>query len=145
MDQHSRKFLQYTDRIGGDRRSDRRYNLALGVRWNLLYRKKVVDSGIGRTVDLSSGGILFEAGLRLPAGLKVCLAISWPVLLHESTQMQLIVEGRIVRSTAAGVAIRTTQHEFRTATAAPRTGELSGGIRVPFPFRTTEPTVRTFT
>ncbi len=144
MDQHSRKYVQRTDQIAGDRRSDRRYNLALGLRWNLLYRKKVVDSGIGRTVDLSSGGILFDAGLKLPAGLKICLAISWPALLHESTLMQLVVEGRIVRSDVAGVAIRTMLHEFRTAIAPPRQGEFSGAIRVPFPFRAAEQTVRTF-
>ena len=115
MNQFALKSRKATERIGGDRRSDRRYPLSLGLRWNLVSRKKVVDSGTGRTVDLSSGGILFDAGIRLPAGQKICLAIYWPVLLHQSVQMQLIVEGRIVRSDGGRIAIRKTQHEFRTA------------------------------
>ena len=126
MDQFPPKSRKATERIGGDRRSDRRYDLALGLRWSLLHRKKVVETGAGLTVDLSRGGVLFDAGTRLPAGQRLCLAIHWPVLLHQSIQMQLIVEGRIVRSEGARVAIRTTQHEFRTAgvPALPLSGSL---------------------
>jgi hypothetical protein len=106
--------LILNERIGGERRSDRRYNIALRVRWDLLRRKRLLDSGTGRTVNLSSGGILLETGGYLPVGLSVSLAISWPVLLHNTTLMQLIVDGRVVRSDGGRVAIRTVQHEFRT-------------------------------
>src|ERR1700758_240270 len=84
--------------IGGDRRFDRRYQLQLEVRWKLIRRRKVQDAGTGRTIDLSSGGILFDASRPLPAGLNVELNISWPVLLHNVAPMQLVVSGRVVRS-----------------------------------------------
>ena len=100
--------------IGGDRRFDRRYQLQLEVRWKLIRRRKVQDAGAGRTLDLSSGGILFDAARPLPVGLNVELAISWPVLLHNVAPMQLVATGRIVRSIGAQVAVHITQHEFRT-------------------------------
>ena len=100
--------------IAGDRRFDRRYPILLDLRWKLIRRKRVLDMGVGATIDLSRGGVRFEAGRPLPEGLNVELAISWPVLLRDVTPMQLVVQGRIVRSEGGRIAIRTTQHEFRT-------------------------------
>jgi hypothetical protein len=103
------------DAISGDRRQDRRYQLQLDLKWKLIRRRRVLDSGTGQTVDVSSGGIFFDAGRHLPEGLNVELSISWPVLLHNVAPMQLVATGKIVRSNARQVAIQTTQHEFRTA------------------------------
>ena len=107
-----------TDTIGGDRRDDRRYHLQLEVKWKLIRRRRVLDSGVGQTIDMSSGGILFDAGRRLPEGLNVELSIAWPVLLHNLVPMQLIASGRIVRTDGRHVAIQTNQHEFRTVGVA---------------------------
>ena len=100
--------------IAGDRRFDRRYQIQLELRWKLIRRRKVQNAGAGRTIDLSSGGVLFDAGRLLPVGLNVELSISWPVLLHDIAPMQLVVSGRIVRSVGAYSAVQITQHEFRT-------------------------------
>ena len=102
------------EQIAGDRRVDRRYPTLLDLRWKLLHRKQVLDSGEGSTLDLSSGGVRFESGRALPEGFNVELAISWPALLHNTTPMQLMVQGRIVRSEGGTIAIRMIQHEFRT-------------------------------
>src|SRR5438105_4531966 len=99
--------------IGGERRFDRRYQIQLEVRWKLIRRRKIQDAGTGRTIDLSSGGVLFDAEKQLPVGLNVELSISWPVLLHNVAPMQLLVSGRVVRSAGASTAIHVTQHEFR--------------------------------
>lgn len=103
------------DAIAGDRRQDRRYELQLDVKWKLIRRRRVLDSGTGQTIDMSSGGILFDAGRHLPEGLNVELSITWPVLLHNVAPMQLMASGRIIRSNGKRVAIQTVQHEFRTA------------------------------
>jgi hypothetical protein len=102
------------DAIAGDRRYDRRYRIDLELRWKLIRRRKVRDVGSGRTIDLSSGGILFEASRPLPVGMNVELSIAWPVLLHNVAPMQLVVSGRIIRSQGTQAAIHMTQHEFRT-------------------------------
>ena len=126
--------IQEFDSIGGDRRRDRRYGLELDVRWKLIRRRRLLESGEGRTLDLSSGGILFDAGRPLPAGLNVELSITWPVMLHNVAPLQLSVYGKIVRSDGRRTAVRMVQHEFRTAgSAMERRLALASGARTAQP------------
>src|ERR1035438_482330 len=111
--------LKAIEGIAGDRRVDRRYGLKLELRWKLIRRQRVLDTGSGASVDLSSGGILFDAGRPLPPGLNVQLSISWPVLLHNTAALQLIVSGRIMRASGTCAAIQMAQHEFRTIAQPP--------------------------
>jgi hypothetical protein len=122
-----------TDAIAGDRRHDRRYDIGLELRWKLIHRRKVLETGVGRTIDLSSGGILFDAGRDLPVGLNVELSVSWPVLLHNVAPLQLVVLGRIVRLEGQHVALRITQYEFRTMASAPDRRESQSRMRSPIP------------
>jgi c-di-GMP-binding flagellar brake protein YcgR len=131
-----RKPPEPGEQIAGERRSDKRYDISLELRWKVLRRKRTLDSGLGRTVDLSSGGILFETGRKLPVGLKVQLSIAWPVLLHNASPLQLTVSGHVVRSDNKRAAIEIDQHEFRTAGASvEQRGALSASARSPFTFR----------
>ena len=66
-----RKQATEGETIAGDRRRDRRYQLQLPLKWKLVRRRRVLDAGTGHTIDLSSGGILFDSGRRLPDGLTV--------------------------------------------------------------------------
>jgi hypothetical protein len=88
------------------------------LRWKLIRRRKLLASGGGYTVDLSSAGIRFDAGRPLPIGLDVQLSIAWPFLLNDESPMQLVVSGRIVRGDGNHVALRAVQHEFHTVAAA---------------------------
>ena len=100
--------------IAGERRHDRRYEIHLDLRWRLIRRRRVLETGIGHTIDLSSGGIHFETDRPLPAGLNVELSIAWPAMLHNMAPLQLVVSGKIVRSSGRRTAIQKYQHEFRT-------------------------------
>ena len=62
------------EKIGGERRSDRRYDINLNVRWKLIRRRRVLESGTGKTVDVSSGGLLIEIDRDLPSGLNIELS-----------------------------------------------------------------------
>ncbi len=122
--------------IHGDRRSDRRYPLELELRYKLIRRKKVLETGYGRTLDMSSGGILFETARPLPPGLTIELSVSWPVLLRNTAPLKLVVIGRVVRNEANCTAVRMLQHEFRTqgardliARAAFAADSVSGGVQ----------------
>ncbi len=106
--------MEKLDAIGGERRNDKRYGMELQLRWKLIRRRREIDAGTGRTIDMSSGGVMFEAGADLPAGLNVELSLAWPLLLQNVAPMQLVITGRIVRSDKGWVAIRTVTHEFRT-------------------------------
>ena len=41
--------IQEFDTIAGDRRRDKRYVLELDVRWKLIRRRRLLESGEGRT------------------------------------------------------------------------------------------------
>jgi len=114
------------DSISGDRRAARRYDLQLEVRWTLIRRRRAVDSGVGRTIDISSRGVLFEADRPLPLAWNVELSVFWPVLLGDVAPLQLAISGAIVRSQGQRVAIRMHRHEFRIrAHSLPGTGGVA--------------------
>jgi hypothetical protein len=130
-DQESKKL----ESIAGDRRFDRRYSILLDLQWKLIHRKRVLDAGAGKTLDVSGGGVRFESGRTLPKGLKVELAISWPILLRGLAPMQLVVQGRILRSEGGRTAIRMIQHEFRTVGISTHLGSApskAGRPHMPF-------------
>jgi hypothetical protein len=120
--------VQQMESIGGERRRDKRYGMQLQLRWKLVRRRRTIDTGTGCTVNMSSGGIRFEAGRDMPSGLNVELAISWPILLLNVAPMQLFITGRILRSGGGWAAIRTVTHEFRTFAAG---GTTANGLRTP--------------
>ena len=98
-----------------DRRTKRRYPIHLEVQYKLLKHRRVERLGAGRTLNISSGGVLFEADGLLPLSGPIELALNWPFLLHGSCNLRLVMRGRIVRASERVVAIRAEFHEFRTA------------------------------
>ena len=105
--------LLQTDRA--DQRLHQRYPITLKVEYKLLKKGRVALLGSGRTMNISSGGIYFEADEPLPARGRIELAMEWPFLLQGVCALKLVMRGRIVRNDAYGVAVQMTQHEFRTA------------------------------
>ena len=103
------------ERIFRDRRSGRRYSIALQLEWKVFSRKRLVDQGAGTTVDISSSGILFETDHQPPAAGFMDLTITWPAKPNDVPQMRLTVVGRVVRVSGARVAVRIRRHGFATA------------------------------
>jgi hypothetical protein len=100
-----------------DRRTKRRYPIHLEVQYKLLKHRRVERLGAGRTLNISSGGLLFEADGLLPPSGPIELALNWPFLLHGSCNLKLVIRGRIIRTNDRAIAIRAEFHEFRTAGA----------------------------
>jgi hypothetical protein len=100
-----------------DQRSRGRYPITLELRYQLMRRGRVERSGSGRTLNISSGGVLFEADDMLPARGTVELAMRWPFLLEGACGLTLVMRGRIVRcdTDTKATAVRAESHEFRTA------------------------------
>lgn len=107
-----------------DRRTKRRYPINLEVHYKLLKHRRVERLGAGRTLNISSGGVLFEADGLLPGSGPIELALNWPFLLHGSCNLKLVMRGRIVRTNERAIAIRAEFHEFRTAGVRGSLGEV---------------------
>src|SRR3984893_9535137 len=95
--QMSKRRLQPADRIT-DRRASDRLPIEREVRYKVLGGKKSVTCvGSGKTLNMSSRGILFTPESTLQEGAFMEIAISWPVQLDETTDLKLVVLGELVR------------------------------------------------
>lgn len=97
-----------------ERRSSDRFPIERDVRYRILNRKSGDELGTGKTVNMSSNGVLFTADGFLIPGRRVELAISWPAQLNSKVALKLVARGRIVRSEDGIAAVEIQQYEFRT-------------------------------
>ena len=104
-------------KCGIDQRLRKRYSIALELRYKLLNKGRVERLGLGRTLNISSSGVLFEANDLLPAGGTIELAINWPFLLGAVINLKLVMRGRVVRTDAQTIAVKVEHYEFRTTGA----------------------------
>ena len=106
--------MQAIDRtIPLERRSKIRYPVSLNVKYRTVGRSDRI-SGVGRTLNMSSGGLLIAADQRTEVGAKVELNVEWPSLLDGMIPLQLVAIGRVVRCLESGFALAFTQYQFRT-------------------------------
>src|ERR1035441_8647378 len=76
-----------------ERRASARFALTLEARYAISGRRAPVETGSGRTIDLSSSGLSFTADRSLETGQKLDVSIDWPALLDGGVKLQLIVSG----------------------------------------------------
>lgn len=98
----------------GERRGKRRFRIERDARYKLLYGQHIAETGLAKTVDISSSGVWFTTDTALPMGVPIELTISWPALLNDYCPMKLMIFGCVVRSTDSGAAINIERYEFRT-------------------------------
>src|SRR6266481_5373560 len=98
-----------------DRRSSNRLPIERDVRSKVRGgRKTVKQTGIGKTVNMSSGEVLFTTETALPEGERVELAVSWPAQLNDTLPLKLVAMGRLVRTDETQAAISIERYEFKT-------------------------------
>jgi hypothetical protein len=114
MDRPSERRVRLPKELGPDRRASVRFPLSLDLRYSVSYRRAPLETGSGQSIDLSSSGLLFAAQGPLKPGLKLDVAIIWPILLDEHVQLQLVVTGVVVWSSETETAMRIQRHDFRT-------------------------------
>ena len=100
-----------------DRRATSRFPVQQEVRYRLLQTPASGKGGVGRTLDISSGGIRFSTTDRLPTGRMVEVAMHWPARLHGTCPLQFVATGKVVRSDGNTAAVRIQRYEFRTRSA----------------------------
>jgi len=97
-----------------DRRSAERYTIEQEIRWRLRGRRTREAPATGRTVNISSAGVLFKSGSDLPYGKLVEIAIRWPAPMGGAGDLQLVASGRLVRSADGLAAIQFQRREFQS-------------------------------
>ena len=100
---------------GSDRRTSKRFAIQQEILYKILdHRSAFPESGSGKTLDISSGGMLFETKQRLRAGKRVEVSVNWPAMLDGACPLKLVALGRVVRAEDNRAAMHIEQHEFRT-------------------------------
>ncbi len=84
------------------------------MRYRVLNKRSAEEAGDGRTINISSSGVLFTAQHVLMPGRRLELSISWPAQLNNKCALKLIARGRVVRFENGRAAIDIQQYEFRT-------------------------------
>src|SRR5690242_6582042 len=97
-----------------ERRIKKRFHIEQDVRYKMLYGQRIAETGTGKTMNISSGGVWFTTENMLTAGMPVELSMNWPVLLHDSCPMKLMIYGCVIRSNEKGAAVAIERYEFRT-------------------------------
>jgi hypothetical protein len=95
-----------------ERRIKARYPLEMAVHYRTLSSKPI--SGAGRTVNVSSNGVLIAAEHDLEEGARLRLTMEWPTLLDGITPLQLVTTGKVVRHKDAKIAVAFDWYQFRT-------------------------------
>jgi hypothetical protein len=100
-----------------DRRRTDRFPIEREVRYKVLNKRSGEEGGDGKTVNISSDGVLFSCQHILLPGRRLEVAINWPAQLNNKCALKLVARGRVVRFENGHAAIEILQYEFRTATA----------------------------
>jgi len=110
-----------------ERRLCHRYPLTLRIEYKFGMRGTEAH-GFGKTVNISSHGVLFEAEEDQPANGPIDVLMDWPCLRNGVSPVRLVVRGHVVRKDSRFVAVCFTRHEFRSARSsgkrAPRKTKL---------------------
>ena len=109
--------VQPWDAAGRERRRNSRFAMMLDVRYRFLGDGKIVETGFGRSIDLSCSGLSFTTDRPLSPGRRLVVSIDWPVPHEAGAPLQLIVFGSVVRNSEGAAAIRIYRHEFKTRNA----------------------------
>jgi hypothetical protein len=97
-----------------ERRIKRRFQIEQDVRYKMLYGQRIAETGHGKTMNISSGGVWFTTETMLTSGMPIEVSMTWPVLLNDSCPMKLMIYGCVVRSNDKGAAVAIERYEFRT-------------------------------
>jgi PilZ domain-containing protein len=104
-----------TDRASTERRQSDRFAIEREVRYRVLTKRGGEETGEGKTLNISSSGVLFTSQHLLLPGRRMELSISWPAQLNNKCALKLVARGRVIRFEQGRAALEIQQYEFRTA------------------------------
>ena len=96
-----------------ERRSAVRFPIEQDVRYK-IFNRNTIEVGCGKTINMSSSGVLFSTERMLSTGERVEVAVNWPAQLDNRCALKLVASGRVVRSDPTKAAIAIERYEFRT-------------------------------
>ena len=97
-----------------ERRRSSRFPIERELRYKTLNQRSEILAGSGKTLNISSSGVLFTSDHEMPVGTRLEVSISWPAQLNDRCLLNLVARGRITRHIKGQLALQIQQYEFRT-------------------------------
>jgi hypothetical protein len=108
------KLMDVSEMPSTERRRSSRFPIEREIRYKTLNQRTELPSGIGKTLNISSSGVLFTSEHDMALGTRLEVSISWPAQLNEKCLLNLVARGRITRHVKGQLALQIQQYEFRT-------------------------------
>jgi hypothetical protein len=109
------RSTEVSDASGAERRRSSRFPIERELRYKTLNQRAEILAGNGKTLNISSSGVLFTSDHELPVGTRLEVSISWPAQLNERCLLNLVARGRVTRHIKGQLALQIQQYEFRTS------------------------------
>ena len=103
-----------------ERRRSSRFPIEREIRYKTLNQRAELLTGVGKTLNISSSGVLFTSEHDMALGTRLEVSISWPAQLNEKCLLNLVARGRVTRHAKGQLALQIQQYEFRTQSRPPR-------------------------
>lgn len=103
----------------GERRLTQRFPLSLDLKFDRLWPEDCKPDGTGRTIDISSKGLLFTSDTPLCVGSWLAVMVDWPSSAIDGA-ITLAARARVVRCAGGRVGAVLNWHEFRRHYPSPR-------------------------
>ncbi len=108
------KLMDVAEMPPSERRRSSRFPIERDIRYKTLNQRAESLAGIGKTLNISSSGVLFTSEHDMPLGTRLEVSISWPAQLNEKCLLNLVARGRVTRHHSGQLALQIQQYEFRT-------------------------------
>jgi PilZ domain len=113
----------------GERRQHRRYKVGLAIQFRVSEGRTLSKWRVGRTCDMSTGGVIFRCGQPLPVNAHIEMIIDWPSKQDNRYPICLRAAGHVVRRHGRMMAVRMTfcQMYIEKATFPPGAAASNSG------------------
>lgn len=96
-----------------ERRLRTRFPIALAARYTIHGRLEKTE-GTGKTVNISSHGVLMTSAHEVSPGTSISVVIDWPIVIDNSCPLALHILGTVIRCGHGFVSVRFSTRELRT-------------------------------
>jgi len=103
------------------RRRQQRFPISIPVKY-------IVENvaGEGVTFNIGSDDLLIKTKCVLPKGERILVTLEWPAMLDGRLPLRLEIQGKILRSSVQGTAVKILRYEFRLDVAAKSRKQTAG-------------------
>ena len=101
-----------------EKRTNLRFPMERDCRFRVIAPNRRMPEAPGKTLNLSSKGMLLSVDRTVPVGSCLEVVVHWPVQISEQCRLKMVARARVLRSTDTEAAVEIESYEFRTMSQA---------------------------